>query len=101
MKAIKELAGHIESELKDADEYADLALHYMDDDHTLGDMYRTLANEEIGHAHKEHEQTVRLINEYKRDGKEPPAAMIAVWEWEHDRMVEHEAAVKMKLSMFK
>ena len=101
MIAIKELVGHIESELKDADEYADLALHYMDDDHTLSDMYRTLANEEINHAHKEHEQAVRLINAYKRDGNEPPAAMIAVWDWEHDRMVEHESDIKVKLSMYR
>lgn len=43
MIAIKELVGHIESELEDADEYATLSLHYMDDDHTLADMYRTLA----------------------------------------------------------
>lgn len=91
MKQIKELAQNMEEELHDAHKYAEMALKYKGDDNSLAQMYYELSRQELEHSKKEHEQAARLIAEYKVKGNEVPAAMQAVWDWEHERMIDDEA----------
>ena len=101
MKQIKELADNMREELHDAHKYAEMALKYKGEDNQLAQMYYELGKQEIDHSKKEHEQAARLIAEYKVKGKEVPAAMQAVWDWEHQHMIEDEASVRTLLDMFK
>lgn len=101
MKEIKELVEHIHEEMEDAEDYIKLALHHKDSDTRLSDTYARLAQEEIGHADHLHGQAVRIIDAYKIAGHTPPAAMIAVWEWEHKKSIDHKAKVKSMLDMYK
>lgn len=101
MQKIKQIVSHIRAELHDADEYSREAALIHTDDRQLSDLYVKLANEEIAHAHLQHEQAVRIIKAYKDEGKEVPAAMQAVWDWEHAQMIDDEARVKMRLASIK
>ena len=96
MTEIKELITNICDEIEDAEKYVDLALQYKDFDRSLADTYLTLSNQELGHADMLHAQAVRLIREYV--GKEPEG-MKAVWDYEHQKFVEHKAKVKTKIDM--
>lgn len=72
-----------------------------DDDHQLADLYIRLAEEEIKHAHLEHDQVVRMINERKQAGEKVHEAMMAVWDWEHEQMIQDEAEIRQMIGMYK
>jgi hypothetical protein len=101
MKEIKMLAENIREELEDAEKYAWTALKYKDKDRDLAQTVAGLAKQEITHSELLHEQAVRLIKEQQEKGITPPAAMQAVWDWEHERMIEKTAYVKQLLEMFR
>lgn len=101
MKEIKLLVENIREEQNDAEKYAKLALLWKEKDQRLGDMFAQLAKEELTHSARLHEQAVRLIKEQTNAGIKPPEAMQAVWDWEHERMVEEEAEVRAMLEMYK
>ena len=42
-----------------------------------------------------------MIDRSRREGKEVPEAMTAVWEWEHDNMLDEMADVKRLQDMYK
>lgn len=101
MKEIKELVEHINEEMEDSEEYIKLALHHKDTDARLADTYARLAGEEMNHSELLHGQAVRLIEEHRAAGHTPPAAMLAVWEWEHKKAVDHKMKIKAIMEMYK
>lgn len=102
MKIIKNLVEDIEEELEGAEHYAKLATQYKVDDRTLADTYAKLAGIELDHVNALHEQVVRIIKDWKAtSGKETPAPMQAVWDWEHSKMVDITARIKSMLDMYK
>lgn len=98
MKKIKWLVEQIREELHDAEKYAECAMKQKDDDRELATVYHRLAEQELEHSHILHDQVVRVIREH---GGEPPAAMQAIWDWEHEKMVEEEKEVKLLLEMYR
>lgn len=98
MKEIKLLSKHIREELQDAENYAKLALRYKDDDRSLSQAFEKLAGQELDHADILHAQASRLIKDKRENGTEPPASMLAVWNWEHENMIECVAKIKILLS---
>lgn len=101
MKIIKTLVEDIRDEMKSAEHYAKLALQYKQDDKVLAESYAKMAEAELGHVDALHVQAARLIKEQKAAGIQPPVSMQAVWDWEHEKMVDHVARIKMMLNMFR
>ena len=101
MKVIKELANHIREELEDAENYAWLAIHNKADHPALADLYSRLSMAEIDHSNMLHKEAVDIIEKHKRDGHEAPAAMKAVWDWEHEKFMEDLAEVRRLLELYK
>lgn len=98
MKEIKYLVEEIKEELEGAEEYAKHAFQYMWDDRTLSETLAAIATQELSHVDALHAQAVRLI---KASTDKPPASMQAVWDWEHERMVEKTAKIKLLLASAK
>jgi hypothetical protein len=98
MKIIKYLSEQIMEELEDAEKYAKAALYNKHTDTELSRMYAELSRQELNHSDMLHTQAVRLIKAEREKGVEPPAAMLAVWDWQHDKMIDHTAKVKHLLS---
>lgn len=96
MKEIKCLIEIIEEELDGADHYAELYHKYSASDRQLSETFKKVAQQELDHVHMFHDQAARLIREYPKD---PPEAMKAIWEWEHDKMIEQEKEVRILLDM--
>ena len=101
MKIIKHLVEDIEEELEGSEHYAKLATQYKDEDRELADVYAKLANVELEHVVALHGQAVRMIKAQKASGVETPAAMQAVWDWEHGKMIDTEARIKTMLTMYR
>lgn len=102
MKVIKCLVEDINEELEGAEHYAKLATQYKDEDRELADVYAKLANVELEHVNALHGQVSRIIKDWKAaSGEETPAAMQAVWDYEHERATDKAAKVKTLLNMYK
>lgn len=101
MKIIKHLVEDIQEELKGAEHYAKLATQYKDEDRALAETYAKLAGVELEHVDALHAQAVRLIKGQQAAGVATPAPMQAVWDWEHEKMVDTTARIKTMLSMFR
>lgn len=102
MKIIKHLVEDINEELEGAEHYAKLATKYKDTDRQLADTYAKLANTELDHVDALHGQVVRIIKDWKATSKqEVPAAMQAVWDWEHEKSIDTEARIKNMLAMYR
>lgn len=101
MKMIAEIVEDIREELDGAEHYAKKATQYKGMDDRLASMYATMGTQELSHVDTLHEQAVRLIQVQRSEGKEIPAAMQAVWDWEHGKMVDHVSRVKMLLEMYR
>lgn len=101
MKIIKRLVEDIEEELEGAENYAKKATQYKLDDRALAETYANIASQELSHVDLLHAQVVRFIKDSKAAGEVPPAGMLDVWNYEHDRHIESISKIKMLLEMFK
>ena len=101
MKIIKELSGYISEELDDAEKYARLALTYQQEYPSLADLFNRLSSEEMTHMNLLHGAVVDIIEKYRKEKGEPPEAMKAVYDFLHERQIEHAAKVKTLRSMYK
>jgi rubrerythrin len=99
MKRIKHLVEDIREELEGAEHYAKLAMKMKDEAPSDASLYAEMSRQEMEHVNKLHTMAVRLIEKQRQSGVTPPAAMQAVWDWEHEKMIEHLARIKHMLSM--
>lgn len=101
MKIIKEIVEYIHEELERAEGYAKKATQYKTDDKALADTYSMMAAQELDHVDKLHAQVVRMIKAHQATGKEVPAAMQAVWDYEHQNAMDKVVKIKMLLEMYR
>ncbi len=99
MNEIRHLAEEIREELDDAEKYAREAVKYAGEDLEDASTYADLSRQELGHADRLHEMALRHIEKAKDAGLHPTEAEKAVWDWEHERMLDRTAHVKNLLSM--
>ena len=101
MQIIETLSDHIEEEIHDAMCYAKLSLKVRDEYPELARTLHTLAEEEMSHMTRLHEQVVRIIEEYKEQHGDPPPAMMAVYEYLHKKHVDKAAEARAVMAMYK
>lgn len=95
MQMIKEISDRIEEELEDSETYIKYALKYKQHDESLAEVYYRLSLQETDHAKVLHEESARLIQEYKEQGNTIPVAMQAVYDHLHEKHIEKSNEVKM------
>lgn len=88
MTIIKKLVKMIDGELADAEKYADCALKMREENPSLAIVYYNLSLDEMKHMQMLHGEVVKIIEMYRKEHGEPPAAMLAIWEYKHEEHVE-------------
>lgn len=101
MKIIQELSEYIEEEISDSCKYAKKALEWKDKKRDLADVFYQLSQEEMKHMQMLHNEVVKLIEDYRRKNGEPPSDMQAVYNYLHERQIEHASKAKSYQSMYK
>lgn len=101
MEIIKILSKKISDEIEDAREYAKMANEYRE---TYPETARTLYGisiEEMDHMSRIHNAVANIIENYRKKNGEPPADMMAVYEYLHREWIDRAAEVKILQAMYK
>ena len=101
MTIIKKLSKHITDEVEDAICYAKWAVEVKDSNRSLADTLYSLSQDEMKHASELHDEVVKLIEEYREEHGEPPAAMQAVYDYIHEQQIEAAAEARRYQAIYK
>lgn len=95
MKLIKEITELIEEELDGAENYVKMALAHKDDNASLAKTLYDVSAQEMHHVEMLHTEVTSLIQEHRREKGDPPAAMLAVYNYLHERHIDKANKIKM------
>lgn len=59
-----------------------------------------LSAEEMKHMQMLHNQVVKIIENYRKTNGEPPASMLAVYDYLHEKFIDEAKEVKMLQQMY-
>lgn len=101
MKLIEILSEKVDEEISDAKSYIEMAIKYKEE---YPELSRTLCNlslQEMEHMNLLHNEIVAMIKKYRDTKGEPPADMLAVYNYLHKKQIEKSAEVKMLQNLYK
>lgn len=101
MKLIKILSEKIEEEVCDAKSYIKLAVEYKEEYPELSRTLYNLSTQEMEHSNLLHNETTEIIRRYRETNGEPPADMMAVYDYLHKKVIDKSLEVKMLQTMYK
>ena len=100
LKIIKCLSDFINEEIHDGNKYIKKALAIREEYPEVAEVLNMLSAEEMKHMQILHNQVVKIIENYRKEKGEPPAAMLAVYDYLHEKFIEDAKEVKMMQQMY-
>jgi rubrerythrin len=101
MRIIKELSDFIEEELDGAECYAKKAIKFKTERPEMAKMFYMMSTEEMNHVKYLHDAVVKLIDEYRKEKGDPPPAMLAVYDYLHEKHIDHAKEVRILQEQYK
>lgn len=101
MKEIKEIALDIRCMLSEGDKYGMEAVKHKTEYPELSKVYLQISDNRLKEINALHDQVVMFIDKVKKEGKEVPASMMAIWDWEHENMIEAMNGIRRWQEMYK
>jgi len=101
MKIIKILSEKIQEEVGDARSYSEMAIKYKDDYPELSRTLYNISMQEMDHMNLLHNEVTEIIRKWRETNGEPPADMLAVYDYLHNKQIEKALEVKTLQTMYK
>lgn len=101
MKIIEILSERIEEELDDAESYILMSLQYKEEFPMVAKTFFELSMQEMDHMEMLHNDVKDIIEKHKREHGEPPAAMMAIYEFVHKKEIKKAAKIKLLQNQYK
>lgn len=101
MKLIKYLEDAIEEEIEGVKGYAKKAVELKDEHPNLAQVLYNISVQEDAHQAALHKEVVKIIEDHRRTHGEPPAAMMAVYEYVHQKHIDALADARRYQDMYK
>lgn len=101
MKLIKYLEDAIEEEIEGVKGYAKKAVELKDEHPELAQVLYNISVQEDAHHAALHKEAVKVIEDYRRNHGEPPAAMMAVYEYVHQKHIDALAEARRYQDVYK
>jgi len=102
MKIIEDISKDIEKEISNAECYAKKALEYKEEYPAVAEHYYKIATQNIANITSNlHPAVTEIIEAYKKEKGEPPEHMKILYDILHKQQIEHLAAVKGMMSLYK
>ena len=101
MKMLVNLIEKANDTMEEIEWYAEKAHHLRVDHKPLADTYIKVAEMHIDIYKMLHEKMVELIEEEKKKGIHPPAEMLAIWNYEHEKLVKEFSESKYLVDEYK
>jgi rubrerythrin len=101
MKLIRDLEEMISEEIEGVRNYARMAAHVKDEHPGLAQTLYNISVQEDSHQAALHNEVVKIIEEHRRTHGEPPAAMMAVYDFMHKRHIDDLADARKYQDVYK
>lgn len=101
MKILSKMIEKAHDTMEEIEWYGEKALHYKTDHKAVADVYNKIADMHITIYDMLHKQMVDLIDEHKRTGHTPPPEMLAIWDYEHEKLIKEFAEAKTMVDEYK
>lgn len=101
MKILKDLISKMDDTLNEIEFYGEKAHHLKAEHKSLADTYIKIAEIHIEVYKMLHDRAVALINEKKQNGAEPPPAMLAIWDYEHEKLIKEFSEARFLVEEYK
>lgn len=101
MKLIKKLEELVEDEIHDVKKYAKMAAEVKAEYPSLAQVLYTISTQEDTHQAAIHTEVVKIIEDYRKKHGEPPATMMAVYEYVHQKRIDNLAEARRYQDVYK
>ena len=101
MKLIRELEEYISDEIGDIKKYAKMAAAVKEEYPALAQVLYNISTQEDGHQAALHNEVVNIIAEYRKKHGDPPASMLAVYDFLHKQSIDKLAEARMYQDVYK
>lgn len=100
-KLIQKLNERIEEEIDGAEEYVKEAIKLKHEHPSLAKTLYDISNQEMAHIDMLHAEVVKLIEDHRRTHGEPPAPMMAVYQYLHERHIDKVNNIRVLQNEYK
>lgn len=101
MKLIQELEELIEDEIHDVKKYAKMASELKTESPGLAQVLYTISVQEEAHSNMLHSEVTKIIEQYRKNHGDPPAAMMAVYDFMHKRHIDKAVEARRYQEVYK
>ena len=101
MKVIRDTSEIIEDAIEHAEDYGKAAIEWKEEFPEISRALIAFSDSVMSNVSALHSAIAKVITEYRRENGEPPAPMMAVYDYLHKNHIENASRVRAMQQMYK